>query len=444
MRIILYGILILFFIGCSPSNEMDSTNLIPISGNWELITTYGGSEEDIAHGIAATSDGGYIVVGNSKSTDGTFSNKKRIGSDIFLVKFNALNEVEWTSTYGGSEDDRGHDVVQLADGGFAVVGYSQSSDGDATRNEGQHDNWVFKVDAQGNLLWEKSFGFLGHDHAYNIISTSDGGLFFNGFLDVTASNGAGQDGKTQLTKKHGVGEFWCHKLDPDGNLQWRRYFGGTSNDRSYDAIETKEGDFVLVGSSESQDVDITNPKGEYDIWVVKIDAKGNLLWQRSVGGSNYDIGTALIEAYDGDLLITGQSYSQDKDITDPLGSSDGILLRMSNEGELKKVQNYGTYEFDSLKDILQRADGTLVMVGYSGSGEIETGGALDNDIFLYYVFADGTLVNKYKIDGEGLDIPEKIAMTTKGQVILVGSTNSTTAPYSNSAGGKDLFVAIWN
>ena len=360
------------------------------------------------------------------------------------MKFNALNEVEWTSTYGGSEDDRGHDVVQLADGGFAVVGYSQSSDGDATTNEGQHDNWVFKVDAQGNLLWEKSFGFLGHDHAYNIISTSDGGLFFNGFLDVTASNGAGQDGKTQLTKKHGVGEFWCHKLDPDGNLQWRRYFGGTSNDRSYDAIETKEGDFVLVGSSESQDVDITNPKGEYDIWVVKIDAKGNLLWQRSVGGSNYDIGTALIEAYDGDLLITGQSYSQDKDITDPLGSSDGILLRMSNEGELKKVQNYGTYEFDSLKDILQRADGTLVMVGYSGSGEIETGGALDNDIFLYYVFADGTLVNKYKIDGEGLDIPEKIAMTTKGQVILVGSTNSTTAPYSNSAGGKDLFVAIWN
>jgi len=339
MRVLLKVISICLLIGCSPSIEMDSTTLIPISGNWDLVTTYGGSEEDIAHGIAATSDGGYIVVGNSKSTDGTFSNKNHAGSDIFLMKFNALNEVEWTSTYGGSEDDRGHDVVQLADGGFAVVGYSQSSDGDASRNKGQHDNWVFKTDALGNLLWEKSFGFLGHDHAYSIISTSDGGLFFNGFLDVTASNGAGQDGKLQLTKKHGVGEFWCHKLDSDGNLQWRRYFGGTSNDRSYDAIETKEGDFVLVGSSESQDVDITNPKGEYDIWVVKIDAKGNLLWQRSVGGSGYDIGTALIEANDGDLLITGQSYSQDKDITDPLGSSDGILLRMSAEGELKKVQN---------------------------------------------------------------------------------------------------------
>ena len=114
------------------------------------------------------------------------------------------------------------------------------------------------------------------------------------------------------------------------------------------------------------------------------------------------------------------------------------------EEELKKVKNYGTNEFDSVKDIIQRADGTLVMVGYSGSGEIETGGALDNDVFLYFTCIDCTLVNIFKIDGEGLDIPEKIAITTKGQVILVGSTNSTTAPYSNPAGEKDLFVAIWN
>ena len=160
MRVLLKGISICLLIGCSPSIEMDSTTLIPIIGNWDLVTTYGGSEEDIAHGITATADGGYILVGNSKSTDGTFSNKNRAGSDIFLMKFNASNEVEWTSTYGGSKDDRGHDVVQLADGGFAVVGYSQSSDGDASRNKGQHDNWVFRTDALGNLLWEKKQKFF--------------------------------------------------------------------------------------------------------------------------------------------------------------------------------------------------------------------------------------------------------------------------------------------
>ena len=106
------------------------------------------------------------------------------------------------------------------------------------------------------------------------------------FLDVTASNGAGMDRKkSNKGQKHGVGEFWCHKLDGNGILQWRRYFGGTSNDRSYDAIETLEGDFVIVGSSESQDVDVSNPRGSYDAWIVKTNSKGDLLWERSIGSA---------------------------------------------------------------------------------------------------------------------------------------------------------------
>ena len=272
MRFILIILFVLSFLGCSPNGDTDWTFLPPINGNWEVVKTFGGSDEDIAHGVSVTEDGGFVVVGNTQSNDGNFSNKTIVGSDIFLMKFNLSFDLEWTQLFGGSADDRGHDVIQLSDGGFAVVGYSKSSDGSATVNEGQHDNLVLRTDSNGTLLWQKSFGFLGHDHAYNIIATSDGGLFFNGFLDVTASNGQGQEGKrSPVSKKHGVGEFWCHKLDSEGNLQWRRYFGGTSNDRSYDAIETQDGNFVVVGSSESQDVDVSNPKGGYDIWVVKID-----------------------------------------------------------------------------------------------------------------------------------------------------------------------------
>jgi len=170
-----------------------------------------------------------------------------------------------------------------------------------------------------------------------------------------------------VSKKHGVGEFWCHKLDSEGNLQWRRYFGGTSNDRSYDAIETQDGDFVVVGSSESQDVDISNPKGGYDIWVVKIDSNGNLLWERSLGGSEYDIGNAIIETYNGDFLIAGQTFSQDKDVTNPLGGSDGILIWLSSVGELIRSKNMGGSGFDTLNDIIQRPDGTLLAVGHSSS-----------------------------------------------------------------------------
>ncbi|MDA8948354.1 hypothetical protein N9H57_04370 [Flavobacteriaceae bacterium] len=444
MRFIILGIFLFTLFGCSPNSETDWTFLPPTNGRWDAIKTYGGSQEDIAHGIQITKDGGFVVVGNTQSTDGNFSNKSYVGSDIFLMKFSATYDLEWTQTFGGSGDDRGHDVVQLSDGGFAVVGYSKSSDGDLTQNQGQHDNWVFKVDAHGDLLWQKSFGFFGHDHAYNIIATSDGGLFFNGFLDVTASNGQGQDGKqSHLTRKHGVGEFWCHKLDENGNLQWRRYFGGTSNDRSYDAVETQKGNFILVGSSESQDVDVSNPKGGYDIWVVKIDSKGNLLWERSVGGSEYDIGKAVIETQTGNFLIAGQTFSQDKDISNPLGSSDGILAWLSSEGELIVSQNIGASEFDTLNDLIQRPDGTLMALGYSGTIQTQEN-VLDNDVTLYYTRSNGALMSSHRIEGNGLDLGEAIALNPKGDVIIVGSTDSSSGQFSASKGGKDILIAIWN
>ncbi len=444
MRSLFLGFLLLSIFGCSLSEDTDPYFLPPVLGVWELIQTYGGSEEDIAHGVEVTADGGFIVVGNTQSVDGDFSGKYRSGSDLFLMKFTSEATLEWTKTYGGSGDDRGHGVVQLEDGGYAVVGYSQSSDGDATTNEGQHDNWVFRTDSEGNIIWQKSFGFLGHDHAYNIIPTADGGLFFNGFLDVTLAGGAGQEGKQSAKGlRHGVGEFWCHKIDLNGTLQWSRYFGGTNNDRSYDALETTAGNFVLVGSSESQDFDISNPKGSYDIWIVSLDSKGNLLWEYSLGGSEYDIGKSLIETQNGELLIVGQSYSEDKDIQNPLGSSDGILAWMSSQGELKALQNFGDSGFDTLTDVIERPDGTLVLLGNSSSSTEESE-AMDNDVILYYTLPNGELISSHRLSGQGLDLGEKIAMTETGKILVVGSTESNSGQFENTQGSKDLFLAIWN
>ena len=231
MKAFFSSFLILFFaVACSKS-FLEGSFPTDEKHSLKSLQLFGGSQEDIAHAIIATQDGGFAVLGNTKSNDGDLEAKRTNVSDLLLIKFNAAANVEWYRTYGGSKDDRGHSLVQLADGGFAFLGYSMSQDGDASINQGQHDNWVIRVDAMGQIVWEKSFGFAGHDHAYNIITTSDGGLFFNGFLDVTASNGEGQDGKQySKSSRHGVGEFWCHKLDINGNLQWRRYFGGTSND----------------------------------------------------------------------------------------------------------------------------------------------------------------------------------------------------------------------
>ncbi len=164
----------IFLIACERS-PLSST--VPPSPQHSLqwVQLFGGSEEDIAHDVIATQDGGFAVIGNTKSIDGDIQDKSVAISDMLLLKYSSNAQLQWAKTYGGSQDDRGHSLVQMPDGGFTLLGYSMSSDMDASNNEGQHDNWVVRVDAQGNLMWERSYGFLGHDHAYSILTTQDGG-----------------------------------------------------------------------------------------------------------------------------------------------------------------------------------------------------------------------------------------------------------------------------
>ena len=147
--------------------------------------------------------------------------------DFWFLKLSQEGEILLNKTYGGNGDDRGQSIVEISGGGYLLVGYSKSSDGDASKNQGFHDNWIIRIDSDGTILWEQSIGFSGHDHANSIIETKDGGFFITGFLDVSASNGNGNYGKG-INNNHGVGEFWGHKLNSEGKIIWSRYFGGTN------------------------------------------------------------------------------------------------------------------------------------------------------------------------------------------------------------------------
>jgi hypothetical protein len=248
-----------------------------------------------------------------------------------------------------------------------------------------------------------------------------------------------------FNQRHGVGEFWCHKVDKNGNLVWRRYFGGTSNDRSYDAIETKEGDFVLVGASESQDVDISDPRGSYDAWIVKLDASGDLIWEHSFGGSNYDGAQAIIENRNGDYVILGQTYSSDGDIEKAMGSSDIFLAFFSKEGILKSSKTIGSEGFEKANTLLERPDGTLVLVGHQASNKLNVEDSfLANNVHLVHTLANGSVINTYSLDGNGLDLAFAINEREDGKIQVVGSTESDAGDFPISRGGKDIFLAIWH
>ena len=437
------GLAFIGLFGCDDEvNTFFEAPSAEINYSLDWVQTFGGSREETAQSVIPTNDGGFAVLGYTNSIDGDLTGKSLPVNDYWLLKFSALGDLQWSKTYGGSKDDRGQSVIQTTDGGYAVVGYAMSDDGDGSLNQGFHDNWILRLDANGDILWEKSFGFSGHDHAYDIVQTSDGGLFFSGFLDVTSSGGEGNSRK-KITSyaQHGVGEFWGIKLDADGNLLWRRYFGGTNNDRSFGAVEANDGGLVMIGASESDDFDISNPNGSYDVWVVKISAKGDLIWEKSFGGTGIDRAYDVVKTDEGAYVIVGETFSTDGDIFKNNGESDAWLIKVSDKGDLLWERTFGGSDFDAARGLATTSDGGFVIAGNSKSVEgdlAENSG--ENDIWLIKTDTNGNFQDQMVMGGEGLDFGFDILQDDLGNLILVGESASSSMRNITSKGMTDLVV----
>ena len=405
----------------------------------EWSKTFGGTHDDHAYSVIQTSDGNLAIFGYTNSIDGDITDKTLQENDYWLLKLSPEGNLLWSKTYGGSGDDKGQSIIETNDGGFAITGYSMSADGDGSNNEGFHDNWILRLDAAGNILWEKSFGFSGHDHAYAVIQTSDGGFFMTGFLDVTASGGQGNS-KIANTNRHGVGEFWCHKLDANGNIEWRRYYGGTNNDRSFDAVQANDGGYVITGFSESTDFDISNSKGSYDYWVIKLDASGTLLWEKSIGGSEIDQARTIVKTNDNGYLIGGNSFSNNDDVTNNLGNSDFFIAKLNDNGEIQWKKNYGGSDFDYATSIEPATNGYLI-TGYSKSNDIHlTSNYGDNDYWVLKIDAQGNLKTQKSFGGSGLDFAFDVVEMTTGDIVVVGETESNDHDIPENKGSKDALI----
>ncbi len=441
--ILLIGLLLVLW-SCTnddaPSTDSGSEDGLEEFGSIAWIQNFGGSGDDSPRSIVSTLDGGFAVFGFTNSIDGDLAQKSLAVNDYWLLKFDSVGSLQWSKTYGGSKDDRGQQVIRTKDGGYAITGYAMSDDGDGTKNEGFHDNWILKLDASGTILWEKSFGFSGHDHSYDIIETTDGGFFFSGFLDVTSSNGEGSTEKSRTTA-HGVGEFWGTRLDAEGNLVWRKYFGGTNNDRSFGVINANDGGFILTGASESDDFDISNPKGSYDYWVVKVDKNGNFEWERSFGGTGIDQSHDVSKTADGAYVIVGNTFSTDVQVSKNNGESDIWLVKFDENGNLIWERNYGGPLFDSAHGVSLAADGGFIISGNSKSfGGDTTANFGENDLWLLKTNATGDLVWQQTFGGTGLDFGYDAIQTSDGSVLFVGDTASQDFPEIQHKGGVDLVI----
>ena len=438
MKPFYFFICCLILLSCSKEDGVSLPDLGGASGEITAIKNYGGSKNDVANAVVKTRDGGAAVLGYTQSINGDISDKTVENFDFWVLKLDAESNIQWSKTFGGTNDDRGNDIIQTNDGGYAVLGYSTSSDQDVSENAGSQDFWMIKLNANGSISWSKTFGYTGADFGTTLLQTADNSYLITGVLDVTASGGQGN------SQRHAGGDIWAIKLSENGELQWSKYFGGSFTDTPFGVVETEDHNFIIAGSSDSGDVDISNNNGSYDFWVLKIASNGSLLWERSFGGSEIDEGRAITTTNDGNFIIVGDTRSADKDVSNNNGAADVWIIKMNTDGNLIWEKTIGGTSFDVARSVSKTQDGGFIISGSSRSLDNSFTNQGQNDALLLKIDSEGNGVWKQTIGGAEIDFFYDSVQLNDASIIAVGETNSSNGDLTENKGFSDALIIKTN
>ncbi|HVM87037.1 MAG TPA: gliding motility-associated C-terminal domain-containing protein [Puia sp.] len=330
------------------------------TGNIQWQKCLGGNSMETGGFIRQTSDGGYIVAGSSASVDCNITGNHR-GLDYWVVKLNNKGEIVWQKMYGGSQNDYGLAMALAADGSCFVSGFTESNDGDVSGNHGSRDYWVIKIDASGNLKWQKTLGGSGDDESNAVVATVDGGCVVGG---LTQSN----DG--DVTGNHGNTDAWIVKLDVNGNIQWQKAVGGSSSDQAWSIQNTSDGGYIFAGFTVSNDGDVSGNHGSSDFWVVKMNNSGTVNWQKCYGGGGGEVSYNIYPTKDGGYLVTGSAQSNNGDLACNSGYTDVWVIKIDNAGNLIWQKDLGGNLYDEGHCVKETTDGGAVVAGSTCSSNI--------------------------------------------------------------------------
>jgi hypothetical protein len=428
-------------LACSESDN--ASEPAAFAGETIWSKTFGGSLDEKIGTAAATPDGGLIVIGFTDSDDGDII-KSHASTEILLSRFDSGGNLTWTKTIGGSQDDYGMSIMATADSNYVIAGYSGSIDGDVPGSVGMHDFYISKINGNGDILWKRNYGFLSHDHAHKIIQTRDGGYFVAGYADYAGIDGTvtnNGEGHSMRNVEHGVGEFFGIKLGAEGEFKWFRYFGGTMNDRVNDIVEANDGGILMCGYTESQDFDIADSHGSYDYWVIKLHADGGLHWKKTYGGSDIDQAFGIEKTNNNSYLIVGRSNSTDGDKTNSIGNFDAWVVHINDHGELLWQKSFGGTDFDAATAIHKTRNGNFVIAGNTRGSQGESLNNGENDYWLFEIdnFANTGIHWQKTYGGSAIDIATDVTQTDDG-FIITGESQSNDFDVPENKGMNDLWL----
>lgn len=406
----------------------------------------GGSENDFGNSIDQTFDGGYILSGYTKSSNGTVSgssnNNSLTRSDGWIVKLDGRGYYQWQRLVDTGGLVRANSIDQTSDGGFIIAG-SKSDSG-----ENDQDLWIVKLNKYSNIQWQKLIGSSSYDAGYSAFQTSDGGYIVAGSGKSNGNNG--------FTSQGGY-DFWIIKLSASGEILWQENFGGNENDIAYDIKETDDGGFIVVGETTSNDGDVEgyteagytlgNVDIKYpDMWIIKVSGEGSILWSNCVGGKGDDSARSISKASDGTYVVAG--YSNSPKITGG-DNYDVFLVKISDSGEIIWDRNFGTAKNDKAYSAVVTGSDSIVVTGSIENDEASITYSLGpvgdlevtkRDVYLIKVTAKGDLLWDETYGGEDDDIGYGIQQTSDGGYVVIGTTASDDGDAKGNHGKNDIWV----
>jgi hypothetical protein len=337
-------------------------------GEIQWQKSLGGTNLDYLRSIAITDDGGYIIAGESASdSSGDKSENSRGSADFWIVKLDSIGNIQWDKTYGGSGTELCGAVKQTADGGYIIVGGSNSNiSGDKTDScRGDYDLWVLKLNREGKKEWDKTIGGNQNDRCLDFEFTNDEGII------LCANSSSEKSGEKSETNR-GLVDFWIVKLDKTGKIEWDKTIGGKEDDWCYTVKKTTDGNYILAGSSRSNkgNEKSENSKGGWDCWLVKIDSSGNKIWDKTIGGSDDEIEFfGLNITRDGGYIIGGMSRSNiSGDKTDSCrGNFDFWVVKLDKGGNVNWDKTIGGNDYDELRSIEEIEKDHFLITGFTKS-----------------------------------------------------------------------------
>jgi hypothetical protein len=336
--------------------------------------TFGDANDETGEIVRQTGDGGYIIAGETDSFGAG-------GNDLWLIKTDDKGQLVWNKAFGGEGEESGLELVVLNDG-YLVAGYTSSF------GSGGQDAWVLRVDGQGTLLWDKTFGGAANDSISSLVAAPGGGFVLAGF---TLSSGSGNS------------DGWLFKIDEAGGQVWNLTFGGTGFDFFSAVNTTADGGYVVTGSTDSFG-------NEGDIWLVKTDAGGAMQWQKRYRGQGEDFGLYSAQTADRGYFIAGTGHSVE-------GDSDYWLIKTDAAGATSWSRTYGGSNDDVLEDAVITRDGGVLLLGRTYTADSTT------DVWLMKINGAGDKVWDEMVGGAGNDTGLSILEVADGYV-FTGSTSS--------------------